>query len=102
MKCCCYLRDGQDFLAEGKCKNERRFGESFKDMLCSREEFWEEDTLIAEIEELKGWMHQKYINQKTECERSLDNPKKMENLYFLWQMVQQNYQEETTNSKNPL
>ena len=25
----------------------------------------------------------------------------MENLYFLWQMVQQNYQEETTNSKNP-
>ena len=28
--------------------------------------------------------------------------KKMENLYFLWQMVQQNYQEDTANSKNPL
>ena len=30
------------------------------------------------------------------------NPKKIQKLYFLWQMVQQNYQEETTNSKNPL
>ena len=29
-------------------------------------------------------------------------PKKMKNLFFLWQMVQQSYQEETTNSKNPL
>ena len=27
---------------------------------------------------------------------------KTENLYFLWQMVQQHYQEETMNSKNPL
>ena len=26
----------------------------------------------------------------------------MENVYFLWRMVQQNCQEETTNSKNPL
>ena len=42
------------------------------------------------------------ISQKTECERSLDNPKKIKNLCLLWQMVQQNYQEETTNFKNPL
>ena len=33
------------------------------------------------------------VSQKTECERSLDDPKRMENLYLLWQMVQQNYQE---------
>ena len=41
------------------------------------------------------------ISQKTECERSLDNPKRWR-IFFLWQMVQQNYQEETTNFKNPL
>ena len=39
MKCCCYLRNDQDFLADGKSQNERRFGESLQDMLCSREEF---------------------------------------------------------------
>ena len=41
------------------------------------------------------------IFQKTECERSPDNHK-MKNSYFVWQMVQQNYQGETTNSENPL
>ena len=41
-------------------------------------------------------------SQKIECERSPDNPQKIKKLYFLWHMVQQNYQEETTNSKNPL
>ena len=39
MKCCCYLRNDQDLLADGKSQNERRF--------------WEEDILIAEIEELE-------------------------------------------------
>ena len=37
LKCCCYL--DQDLLADGKFHNERRFGESFEDMLCSRGEF---------------------------------------------------------------
>ena len=37
MECC--LRDDQDLLADGKSQNERRFGESFKDMLCSRGQF---------------------------------------------------------------
>ena len=35
-----------------KSQNERRFRKSFKDMLCSRVEFWEENILTAEIEEL--------------------------------------------------
>ena len=46
-------------------------------------------------------MHQKHIPENWMRKKSWQ-PKKMENLYFLWQMVQQNYQEETTNSKNPL
>ena len=30
MECCCYLRNVQDLLADGKTPHERRFGESFK------------------------------------------------------------------------
>ena len=62
---------------------------------------WKGDILIADIEELEKFGFSRNISQKTECKRSPDNPKK-ENLYFLWQMVQQSYQGETTNSKNPL
>ena len=36
-----------------RAQNERRFGESFQDMLCTRCGIWEEDMLIAEIEELE-------------------------------------------------
>ena len=39
MECYCCLGDDQDLLADGKSQNERRFGESFVDMLCSRVEF---------------------------------------------------------------
>ena len=39
MECYCCLRDDQDLLADGKSQNERRLGESFQDMLCSRENF---------------------------------------------------------------
>ena len=46
-------------------------------------------------------MHQKHFPDYWLRQKSR-SPKKMKNLYFLWQMVQQNYQEETTNSKNPL
>ena len=54
MTCCCYLRDDQDLLADGKSQNERRFGESFQDMnLFAVWIFWEEDILMAEIEELE-------------------------------------------------
>ena len=31
MKCCCYLRDVQKLLADGKSPHERRFGESFEE-----------------------------------------------------------------------
>ena len=48
----------------------------------------------------RGGTHQKYI-QKTECKRSLDTHNDGEFL-FVWQMVQQNYQGVTANSKNPL
>ena len=95
----CYLRADQDFLADSKSQNKRRFGESFWDMLCSRVEFGK----IFWLRRLKNWKsYIRNMSQKTECERSLENPKKVENPYFLWQMVQQDYQEETTNSKNPL
>ena len=30
MECCCYLRNVQDLLADGKNLYERKFGESFK------------------------------------------------------------------------
>ena len=30
MECCCYLRNVQDLLADGKTSYERRFGEPFK------------------------------------------------------------------------
>ena len=52
MECYYYLPDDQDLLADGKSQNERRFGEPFKDMLCSRQ-FWEEDILIVGIEEME-------------------------------------------------
>ena len=55
VECFYYLRDDQDLLPDGKSPYERRFGESFLDMLCSRGEFWEEDILIAEIKELEKW-----------------------------------------------
>ena len=79
----------------GNLKTERRFGESFQDMLCPRGEFGKK---IFWLLRLKNWKVgcNRNISQKTECERSPDNHKKMKNLYFLWQMVQQNYQEETT------
>ena len=99
MKYCCYLRDDQDLLADGKSQNERRFGQSFQNMLCSGG-IWEEDILINEIEELEKLDASRDIFQETECERSPDNPKRWRILYLLWQMVQQNYQEETTNSRN--
>ena len=46
-------------------------------------------------------MHQKYFPEDWLRKKSWE-AKKLENLFFLWQMVQQSYQEETTSSKNPL
>ena len=40
-------------MADGKPQNERRFGESFWDMLCVAGGIGEEDILTAEIEELE-------------------------------------------------
>ena len=96
MECYCYPRNVQDFLADGKTLNEWRFGGSFLDMLCSRRETWEEDVLIAEIAELDK------LDASEIYHRRLFITTKTENLYILWQIVQQHYQEETTNSKNPL
>ena len=62
---------------------------------------WEEDILTAEIEELKSWMHQKYI-QKTECERSPHNPNRGEFVFLVADGSAKIVREETTNSKNPL
>ena len=35
MECCCYLRNVQDLLADGKTPDERRFGEPFKGPVIS-------------------------------------------------------------------
>ena len=61
-----------------------------------RKIFWllmneESENLASSKYVSEGWMRQKSWK-----------PNGMKNLYFLWQMDQQNYQEETTNSKNPL
>ena len=61
-----------ELLADGKSQSERRFGWNPSDMLCSRGEFWEENILTAEIGKVRCI---KNVSQKTECERSLDNPK---------------------------
>ena len=78
MECYCYLRDVQDFLADGKTPYERRFGESFKgpiipfgalvEYLTNSERqsesssirkalftggIWKGDILTADIEELE-------------------------------------------------
>ena len=60
---------------------------------------WEEDIPITEVEEFGNLASLKYFSENW-MRRKFWEPKEMENLHFLWQMVQQNYQEETTNSKN--
>ena len=59
----------------GKTPNERRLGESFQDMLCSRVEFGKK---IFWLLRLKNWNVGgiRNVSQKTECERSPDNPKR--------------------------
>ena len=99
MECYCCLRDDQDLLADGKSQNERRFGESFWDMLCSRVRIWEKDFLIAEIEELKKLDASETYPRRLNAKEVLITQKDGE---FVFLVVQQNYQEETTNSKNPL
>ena len=46
-------------------------------------------------------MHQKHIPEDWMRKKSWES-KKMDNLFLLWQTVQQNCQEEATDSKNPL
>ena len=99
--CYCCLRDVVDRMTHGKSLNEQRFGESFQDMLCSREELGKK---IFWLLRLKKWNDGciRNFHLKTECERSPDNTTRWTICFSLWQMVQQNYQEETTNSQNPL
>ena len=81
---------------------ERKFYHgSFPRICFDRGGIWKGDILIADIEEL-GNMNASEIYPRRLNAKEVLITKKTENLYFLWQMVQQNYQEETTNSKNPL
>ena len=75
MECCNYLRDDEGLLADGKSENERRFGESFWDMLCSRGEFGKK---IFRLQRLMNGEVRCIRNssQKTECERSPENTKR--------------------------
>ena len=61
MECYGCLRDVQDLLADGKTPNERRFGESFWNMLCSTGEFGREIFWLLRLKNWKSWMHQKHI-----------------------------------------
>ena len=60
------------------------------------------DILIADSEELEKLDVSEIYPRRLNAEEVFLYPKKTENLHFLLQMVQQNYQEGTTNSKNPL
>ena len=62
---------------------------------------WEEDILTAEIQELEKLDASETYPRRLNATDVLITPKDGE-IYFLRQMIQQNYQEETTNSKNPL
>ena len=101
MKCCCYLRDDQDLLANGKSQNERRFWGIFLGHAFFAGGILEEDILIAEIEELEELDASETYPRRLNAKEVFITQKEGE-FIFLWQMVQQNYQDETTNSKNPL
>ena len=140
MECCCYLRNVQDLLADGRTPHERRFGETCKgpiipfgalvkhlpnsererdkarihqfgkkvipvffvsDMLWSRGEFGKETFWLQTLRSWKSWMHEKHFPEDWMRKKSWES-KKMDNLFLLWQAVQQNCQEEATDSKNPL
>ena len=76
------------FWTAWKSQNQWRFGESFKDMLLFAGEIWEEDILIAEIEELEKLDASEIFPRRLNA-REVLKTQKMENLYFLWQIVQQ-------------
>ena len=48
MECCCYLRDVQDLLADGKTPYERRFGEPFKGPIIP---FWSTGWISSDFTE---------------------------------------------------
>ena len=72
VKCCCYLRDVQNLLADGKSQNERRFG------YLSRTCFVRGVNLGRTYSDCI-----KNISEKTECERSPDNTTKDGEFVFL-------------------
>ena len=65
-------------------------------------EIWKGDILIADIKELEKLDASEIYPRRLNAKEVVISQKDKEKLYFLWQMVQQNYQEGTTNSKNPL
>ena len=84
--------------------SERKYYQEFwEDVLWSRGGIWKGDILIADIEELEKLnASETYPRRLNAKEVLIYAKKKTDNLYFLWQMVQQTYQEVTTSSKTPL
>ena len=51
---------------------------------------WEEDILIAEIEEVEKLDASETYPRRLNAKEVMISQKKMKNLYFSWQMVQKN------------
>ena len=125
MECYCSLRSVQDILADWKPLIEEDSENRSKDLLFHsahenssiRKESFTRNlsrvcidrgrTLERRHSDCRYWgigklgRIRKFIPEDSMRKKSW-YLKEMENLYFLWQMVQQNGQEETTNSGNPL
>ena len=65
------------------------------------ERIWKGDILTADIEELENLEASEVYPERLNAKEVLLTHRNR-NLYFLWQMVQQNCQEETTDCGNPL
>ena len=84
-------------IKQGFINFERKY---HKTTLSSGGKFGKEIFQLQTLKNWKNWTYQKKRRRLNAKEVLITE--EMENVYFLWQMVQQNYQEETTNSKNPL
>ena len=63
---------------------------------------WEEDILTADVEEVEKLDASETYPRRLNAKEVQITPKRWRICIFLWQMVQQTYQEETSNSKNAL
>ena len=83
MDCCCYLRNDQDLLAEGKSQNERRFGRILKGHALFVVGFWEEYILTAEIAESEKLDASETYPRRLNAKEVLVTQKKMEKNIFV-------------------